>query len=198
MSLVGGGVETLGELGLGEDTASTETVVVLGGGGDPDVTFLSPGGTPGVLNDEVIGSVTDGSDGVVKSDTASSGDDTLGVELEGVLVSFDDDSNWLLVNGGEEVLDVLGGDESSTSDSGLGGLGGIVGTLGVLTDVGVVSFGFESVGSDVGHSEVGPSSVATVAGLVTIDDLLFREGGQGVTVDLVETFRGGNGSESPA
>jgi len=159
---------------------------------------LSPGGTPRVLNDEVILSVTNSSDSVVKSGSASSRDNTRSVELEDVLVSFDDDGNWLLVDGSEEGSGASGGDESSTGDTSLDGVSLVVGALGVLSGIGVFSFSFETVGSDVSHSEVGPASVATVAGGVTIDDLLFREGGQGVTVDLVETFSGGNSGESPA
>ena len=43
-----------------------------------------------------------------------------------------------------------------------------------------------------------PATVATVAGLDAIDELLFGEGEEGSGGDLVSTFEGAHSGESPA
>jgi hypothetical protein len=104
----------------------------------------------------------------------------------------------LEVNGVLEGLSVSGGDETSTSDTSLGGLSLVVLALAGLGSVRISGFTFETRAGNVGESLVRPTTVASVAGGVTINDLLFRERGQSVSVDLVETFSGSDGGESPA
>jgi len=86
-----------GDDGLSEDTASTLVLVELVDGGDVDVAIETPVSTPGVLDDEGFQDtdllVTDSEDGVVEVSTATSGDNTLSVELEDILVSFNSDGD---------------------------------------------------------------------------------------------------------
>merc|ERR1712023_94269 len=66
---------------------------------------------PRVLDEEVLlsalGSVSNGEDTVVEVGTASVGDDTASVALEGELVGLDGNGDWSLVDGSSE-LSTLG------------------------------------------------------------------------------------------
>jgi hypothetical protein len=69
-----------------------------------DVSFVTPGWAPRVLDEEVIltvlGTIADSKDTVVKLGTArGASDNTLGVTLEGHLVSLNGNRDGLLSNG---------------------------------------------------------------------------------------------------
>ena len=88
------------------DTADTSSV----NGGDLDVSLVSPRGSPGVSDDvvllSVLGSVSNGSNGVIELGSASSGvQNTGGVVLENSLVGLDGNRHWLLVDGSLELRD---------------------------------------------------------------------------------------------
>ena len=72
---------------------------------DLNITGLTPGGAPRVLDEEVVftilSTIADGEDTVVELGTAGgASDDTTGVALEGHSVSLDGDGDGLLGNGG--------------------------------------------------------------------------------------------------
>lgn len=84
------------------DAADAISVTVVG---DLDVAVVSPGGGPGVLDEEVvlaaISSVSDGKDTVVEVGSALGAvEDSTAVELEDELVSFDGNSGWGYLDGG--------------------------------------------------------------------------------------------------
>lgn len=80
-----------------ENTTDTWSILV---DGDSEVTILSPVGAPGVSDDQELFlaffAVSNSGDSVVNVMTALLGvQDTMLVHLEGVLVGFDTDANWL-------------------------------------------------------------------------------------------------------
>jgi hypothetical protein len=80
---------------LSQDTANTLSVVDLLDGRDEDITIRTPGSTPRVLDNESFQDsdllVTDSQDSMIEVSTATSSKDTRLVELEGILISFDED-----------------------------------------------------------------------------------------------------------
>ena len=71
----------------------------LGVKGHSDVTRFSPGGSPGVSDDSVVdsvlGSVTNGGDGVIEVRSISTVvEDSTGVTLEVVVGSIDGNASW--------------------------------------------------------------------------------------------------------
>jgi len=190
---------SLGGVGSsGEDSAD-----VLGGSGDLDESLVSPGGTPGVLDEEVVntvlGSVSDGEDTVVEVGSASGGDDSTGVHLEGELVGLDGNGDGSEVEGGLELGDGSGGHVLESSDlTDTLGLVVSAGSLGGL--VGVVTLGLERVGLGVLESEVHESTVATVVtvGLGAVNELLLGERGELAGGNELSTLDGTGGGEGPA
>ena len=150
------------------------------GWSDLDVSSISPGGTPGVLDEEVLlsalSSVSDGEDTVVESGAASAGDDTGVVSLEDVLVGLDSDGNWSLGEGSLELStrgvsgDILVGLDLTNTLR----LGVLAGSLSGM--VWVVSLEHEWVGLNVLESVVHKSTVASVVLLGAVNKLLLREG----------------------
>jgi len=125
------------------DTASSSTA----GGSNFDETVVSPSGSPGVLNEEVVlttlGSVTNSSDGVVDGGTAGgAGDDTTRVSLEDVGISSDGDGVGLRLksrlNGVNILADELEGGLATHDFSVHDTLGGVVLASTVKSGVGVV------------------------------------------------------------
>ena len=91
----------LGEEGVHLDTADTVTL----DHGELDIALVSPGVSPGVLDEPVVlaglGTEADGEDGVVEVGSAVGVvHDTGLVELEAELVGLDGNSGGLLCNGG--------------------------------------------------------------------------------------------------
>jgi len=187
---------------LSQDTADTLALVDGLDSVDVNVTAVTPVSTPGVLDDEGFEdtnlSVTNSQDSVVEVSTASSREDTLAVELEGILIGFDEDGNGEVDDGSLELFSALGSDELVARVD-LVGLGRRVLAGTVLGSVGVVRFEFKTVLGGILNSEVRPASLASVTGIGgAVNDLLFREGEEFTRVDEVETFEGTSGGESPA
>ena len=65
-----------------------------------NVTLVTPSSSPRVLDEEVVlsvkGTISDGEDTVVEVGSTSGGDDTTGVGLEGELIGFNGNGDWLL------------------------------------------------------------------------------------------------------
>jgi len=189
----------LSDGGASKDTASTVSVVKRSVHGEVDVTVLTPGGTPRVLDGPGTSAfiITSQQDGVIKKGTASRRDDTTAVELPSSLVSFDGNGDGGLGNSVLELLDagLLDALVSSVDLEGEG-LSVLAGALDGL--VGINLTGFNTVGGGVVQSEVRPASGASVAVGGTINDLLFREGEQDSGLEEVVTFEDTGGGEGPA
>jgi hypothetical protein len=188
--------------GLSQDTADTLTSVNSLDSIDVNVTTVTPRSTPRVLDDESFEdtnlSVTNSQDSVIEISTATSREDTLAVELEDILISFDQDGNGEVDDGSLKLFSGLGSDELVARVD-LMGLGSRKLASTVLGSVGIVRFEFKTVLAGILNSEIRPASLASVTGIVgTINDLLFREGEEFTGVNEVETFDGTSGGESPA
>jgi len=188
--------------GLSQDTADTLTGVDSLDSVDVNVTTVTPASTPRVLDDESFEdtdlSVTNSQDSVIEISTATSGEDTLAVELEDILISFDEDGNGEVDDGSLKLFSGLGSDELVARVN-LMGLGSRELASTILGSVGIIVFDFETILSSILDSEVRPAALATITGISgTINDLLFREREEFTSVDEVETFDGTSGGESPA
>jgi len=187
---------------LSQDTADTLSLVLSLGGSDVNITIATPRGTPGVFDDESLIEtdlfVTNSQDSVIEISTAVLSDDTRAVELEGVLISFDEDGNGTVNQSSLQLVSGVGSDELVTTSDG-NSLGLVVIARTILGSVGIIRFEFKTLASSVFNSEIRPATVATfVLVSVTINDLLFREGEELAIVDEVETFKDTGGGESPA
>ena len=187
------------------DTADTGTVL----DSDLDVSVVTPGWTPGVL-DKVVGSsvldsISDGEDTVVEGGSAGSASkDTGGVHLEGGLVGLDGDGDWLLGEGGLELVWGVLGDVSvgADSDLALGKKVGLAGSSGAITG-GVWVDGFLDHGVALGVLEglVHKTTVATKVlqdAVVALNELLLRKGKEFSRGNEVSTLEGTGGGEGPA
>ena len=88
------------------DTADSDTW----DGGDLDVTLVTPGSSPGVSDEvvllSVLGSVSDGGDGVIELGSAGSGvENTTSVHLEHGSVGLEGHRDWGGGDGGLEGID---------------------------------------------------------------------------------------------
>ncbi len=187
---------------MGEDTANTLSLVFGLDGGNVNITTGTPGSTPRVLDDEGFQKtnlfVTDSEDGMVEVSTATGLDDTGAVELESVLIGFDEDGNGEIDQSSLQLISGLGSDELVTAVD-LMGLGSREDASTVLGSVGIIRFQFETILSGILDSEIRPATLATITSRRgTINDLLFREREKLVVVDVVETFEDTGGGESPA
>lgn len=90
-----------------EDT----TDVVLS---DFDISIISPWGRPGVLDEEVVNSIlstiTNSEDTVIKTGTATLGEDTWGIGLESRLIGFNGNWNGLFNEGSFQLSSRVGWD----------------------------------------------------------------------------------------
>jgi len=68
----------------------------------------------------------------------------------------------------------------------------------LLSLVRIVRFSFKTHLRNIVVSNVRKTTIASAVGSITINNLLFRERGQWVSIKEVETFNGSNSSESPA
>ena len=188
--------------GLHLDTADTSSI----DGGDLDVSLVSPGWAPGVSNDVVVlsslGSVSDGSDGVVEVGSAGWGvEDTAVVHLEDGLVGLDGDGDDSLVEGGLELRDAVAWHVGVSSDADLtsrGELGVAVSGSSGSGGVWVVRLKSLWAGLEVLEGLVLPSTLASVARGLARDELLLGEGEEGSSLDLMGSLDASGGTESPA
>jgi len=180
------------------DTADTDTW----DGGDLDVSLVTPGGTPGVSNEVVVlaglGSVTNGGDGVVELGSARSGvEDTSGVHLEHGSVGLEGHGHWGGGDGGLEGIDGGWGHGLVGLHVNLSGvLGGLARSI--SGGVGVVVLEVLSLLLGVLEGVLLPSTVASVGGVVAINELLLGEGEEVSGGEEMSTLNGSGGGEGPA
>ena len=180
------------------DTADT----LSSDGSDLDVSLVSPGSSPGVSNEvvllAVLGSVTNSGDGVVELGSAEAGVQNTGlVLLEDGSVGLNGDGNWLLGNGGLELVNRLSWDGLVGLNAHLSGvLGSFAGSS--SGGVGVVVLEVLSLLLGVDESVGLPSTVASVGGSIAVNELLLGEGEELAGGDEVSTLDGSGGGESPA
>lgn len=158
-----------------------------------DVSLLSPGGSPRVLDEPVVGGIiSSGQDGVVGVGSAVVEDS----RLVGLPVgSINADGGGLLVDVGGEGRASAGSGDAADSVGSLGG-GSLAGSL--LSGVWVGGLSGQWVLSDVVKSLVWPSSVASVVGGRAVDQLLFGEVWERSLLDLPVSFDDSGGGEGPA
>ena len=147
----------------------------------------------------VKGTVSDGEDTVIEVGSASGGDDTGSVRLEGHLIGFDGNGDWSDGKGGLH----LGGGVSNIGEGGDSSdtLGFVVVAAGDSTGTGGVWVGgleLEWSGLDVLESIVHESTIASRVLLGAGDELLLREGFKGSSLDGISSFNGTGGGEGPA
>ena len=192
---VGGGVGRL----LG-DTADV-------GGSDLDVAGLTPGGAPGVLDEEVLltvlSAIADSEDTVVKLGSAGgTSDNTTGVALEGHSVGLDGDRDGLFGNGGlEGSTRLIGGDIVESSDgNGTAFFHGLIASSGSASSRGVRIGVLSDHGGLLGilESVVHQTTIATRVDGGALDELLLREGDEVASGNLMSTLHGSSGGEGPA
>lgn len=194
------------EDGLHEDTAHVVHANL-------DVALVAPGRGPRVLDEEVfisiLGSVADGEHTVVELGSASRGEDTGVVGLEGTLVGLDSDRDGLLVEGSLERLGGITTEEAlsavdlmvvSDFDWALF-LGHVAFSLNTLAGgVRIVGLGVERVSLKPVEGSSHGASIAALAvlGNVALDELFLGEASERVAVDEVRAFDGAGGRECPA
>ena len=188
------------------DTAGTIRAVHA----ELDVTLVTPGGVPRVLDEPVVlsilGTIADGEDGVIEVGSAlGGGEDTGMVGLEDHLVGLDGNGERLSVEGSLHLGAVGWGDVDIAGDlNGGGGEGLSEAGGGVITvSRGVWVDGLELSGVALVVS-VGTRLETTIAAHVAVSDggavneLLLGEGEELTSGNEVGTFDGTSGGESPA
>jgi hypothetical protein len=179
------------------DTTDTGTF----NGGDVDVSWQSPCGTPWVSDDVVVysslGSVSDSGDGVIEGGSASgSVKDSTGVSLESRSVGLNGDGCWSLSNSSLQLGDRVGWDVLVGDDVVGGGL--LVSTGSVSGGVSVLRLVLSIVGLEVGESVSLPSTIASVGGWVAVNNFLLSEALELAGGNEMMSLEGGDGGESPA
>lgn len=170
---------------------------------DSEVSFLTPAGSPGVLDlpevFTVLATETDKEDTVIELlRIAESGiRDTTGVELEIVGIDGNGEGTNVEEGGGNDGFISADINEAGSIDQ---SFGHIVLALAINTFVGIGSFGFELGSLEVSESVVHKTTIATLIGDgVTINKLLFGEGDEiSAHVEEVLTLNTTSGRESPA
>ena len=184
------------------DTADTVAI----NDSELDVTLVTPGGVPGVLDEPVVlaglSAPSDGKDGVVEAGTARGAvENTTLVGLEDVLVGLDRDSKGLNGKGGLHLADVAGGDETIVGDVDGGGAALVISASGlgaIARDVWVDGLELSLGGFPVLEGLVLPATTATVVGGRAGNKLLLRERLELASLDEVLTLEGTGGRERPA
>jgi len=136
-----------------------------------------------------LGSESDSGDGVIEVGSARGGvEDTSGVTLEGVGVSFDGNGNWSLSNSGHKLGNRVGLDVLVSVVEDVVGL--LVAARSGSGLVGVLSLELGAVSLQEVESVVLPSTIATVRGFVAIDELLLGEGVELSGLDELSSLEG--------
>jgi len=136
-------------------------------GSDLDVSLVSPRSGPGVSNDVVVlstlGSVSNGSDGVVELGSALSRvEDTTRVHLEDGFVSLNGDGSWLLGDGGLELINRSSGNVGVGGDLNLSVSLVNMAVAASWGDIWVGGLGILLVSLKIGEGVGLPSTVATI------------------------------------
>jgi hypothetical protein len=120
----------------------------------------------------------------------SVGEDTAGVGLEVGSLGVNGDGDGLVGEGGLEGTNALGGHLGEAGNTNVTGLTLVVAAGTVASGVGVSSLEVGVVFLEVAERAGLPTTVATLAGLDAVDELLLREGEELTGSDLVSTFEG--------
>jgi len=171
-------------------------------GGDLDVSLVTPGSSPGVSDKVVVlsalSSVADGGHGVIELGSASGGvENTTGVHLEHGSVGLEGHGHWGGGDGGLEGIDGGWGHGLVGLHVNLSGvLGGLARSI--SGGVGVVVLEVLSLLLGVLEGVLLPSTVASVGGVVAINELLLGEGEEVSGGEEMSTLNGSGGGEGPA
>jgi len=183
---------------IGRDTAHVDITL------HSDVSLLSPGGSPGVLDLPVVGgtisAITNNQNTVVEGSAAGGrGQNTSGVELEDGLVGLDGDGDGSDVGGGEESGLIAGRDINILGDGDTGLGDGLAGSIGGGVGIGGLS-GESLLGDGVLEGVVHQTTRAPVVsvGLRAVNQLLLGEGDEASLGDEPSSFHGTGGGERPA
>lgn len=166
------------------------------------MALFSPRGSPRVSDDvvvlAVVGSVSNNNDGVVKSSSTSwVVHNTSSVSSEVWVSSSNGDRNWALVDSGNELVNrsgwhlMDGGDVDLSRE--LGGSASLVRGL-----IWIVALKNLSVLLNVLHTILGKTTLATVADVIAVNELLLSELDEVSGLNSVMTLNVGSGSERPA
>jgi hypothetical protein len=175
---------------------------LTGNGSDLDISLISPWGTPWVSDEIVVlstfGTITDSGDGVIEGGTAWGGvEDTTGVHLEDVGIGLDGDGSWGGHNGGLKLVNGLWGNVVDGSNVNLT-LGGGGGAWSVSGGIWIVRGELLTVGLEISHGVGLPTTVTSIWGGVTVNNLLLGKIEEGSGGKEVSGLNGGSGGESPA
>lgn len=168
---------------------------------DSDVAVLAPSGTPGVLDEPVVGSlviaVSDEEHTVVEAGSAEPLHDASEVELPLKTSGVDSNGDWTLLEGLGKGLWVLGGDIGETGQLGDSTLG-VASAVSASVWVGRLSVHLGAFG--IGEGLVHETTIATLVALRgrAVNELLLREGLELVVLEEVGSLHGTGGGEGPA
>jgi hypothetical protein len=118
--------------------------------------------------------------------------------LEAKLIGLDGHGDGLLSNGGLKSIDGVSGDSGPGGNVELVGVGAVVDASAICSGVRVAGLSHRVVALVVNKGARLPATVATVAGLNTVNKLLLSEREQVAGLDLPGAFKSGNGGEGPA
>jgi len=175
-----------GSVGLGEEGVHLDTAdTVALDHAELDVSLVSPGGSPRVLDEPVVatvlGTVADGKDGVIEVESAGYVvQDTRGVVFEAILSRLNCNSSRLLSYGGFHLGHIIWIHQDVIHDGNGSGRGRIVLTISTLSISRSVRINRLKLGIDAGLIVlVGLYLITTLATMVLIvvalDELLLRE-----------------------
>jgi len=204
-SVFGGGIRStvpLASLGEGGVAGVSEESTVAVSSGELDESVVSPAGSPGVLDQDKLGGVTHGGNGVVGSATAGGILDDSSLVLLEVVGDLESDSqgsiNESLDVGGLSVGNIpvsgdLGGDHSVSSAASLAGsISGLVLIVGSGCQSTTVLLG-------IIVTITRPSALASISSRVdAVQIFLLGEVPQHSRGDLVSGLQTSDGSEGPA
>jgi len=169
---------------------------------DLNVSLGSPGGTPGVLNEEVVlarlGSVADSEHTVVEFGSATVGNDTVSVSLESHLIGLDGNRDWSLGKGSLKLLARCVLSHILESLDFTASLRFLVLAVSLLGGVWVGGLLHEWVSLDVFESVVHKTTIATAVLLGAVNKLLLRVGLKGSGGEEHGSLNGTSGGEGPA
>jgi len=206
MVLVVAGGDSLDTSGVGSSHADTALTRVARASttSQTDVTTLTPGSTPRVLDEPVslaiVGTIAGSEHTMIEGGTAAGGEDTTTVELPGLSIHSHRDGAGS--DGSLELVLVVDGHIHVLGD-GEHGLAAGRSAVVVGGSVRVVRFGAETaIGNDELESLVHQTTTAALVALSSgaVHQLLFRDGDGGINVVVhsITTFNGASGGESPA
>merc|ERR1740116_652031 len=160
-----------------------KNLITVAPGSDSDVSLLTPGGGPGVSDDVVvtdglIGSPSNGSDGVIEvGSTVGRVDDTSGVVMEDFLVSFDSNGDDTLLDGTLEASSRVLRNVSVVLNGNVTGGQSRIAATSVASSRGVRIFSFLSlaIALQVLESSILPATIATLASSVAGNEFLLRK-----------------------